>query len=85
MLHITSKGVLLDSIKLNFDSDDDEDDDKTTVIYTMKPSFKHAPELQFLAYYISKFGDFVIGQTRIMLQNDLPNYVRTFWFLNQRT
>ncbi|KAL7028444.1 hypothetical protein ACKWTF_005838 [Chironomus riparius] len=76
MLHIMSKSVLLDSIKLNFDSDSDEDNDKTTVIYTMKPSFKYAPEIQFFAYYITKSGDFVIGQTRVRLQNDLPNYLK---------
>lgn len=81
MLHIVSKGVLLDTVKLNFDSDSDEDNDKKTVIYTMKPSFKHAPEIQFIAYYIDKFGDFVLGQTGVMLQRDLPNYVRAFLFI----
>lgn len=75
MLHIMAKGILLNTVKLNFDSDDDEDNDKKTVIYTFKPSFQHAPEAQILAYYIRKDGDFVVGQTRFMLRSDLPNYV----------
>jgi len=81
MLHIMAKGILLDTIKLNFDSDGDEDNDKMTVIYTFKPSFKHAPEAHILAYYIKKDGDFVVGQDIFMLRSDLPNYVRLNFLL----
>ena len=75
MLHIVSKGILLESTKVYLDGDSNEDDDLNTVLYSFKPSFKHAPETRILAYYIKKGGDFVVGQVNIMLRKDLPNYV----------
>ena len=76
MLHIVSKGILLDTAKVYLDGDSNEDNDPKTVIYSFKPSFKYAPEAKVLAYYIKTNGDFVVGQVIIRLREDLPNYVR---------
>lgn len=75
MLHVVSKGILLESTKVYFDSDDDEDDDPNTVVYNIKPSFKYAPAMQIIVYYIKENGDFVTTQAFIQLDKDLPNYV----------
>ncbi|XP_070502089.1 CD109 antigen-like [Chironomus tepperi] len=75
MLHIVSKGVLMDSVKLYFDSDSDEDNNNQTVVYTLKPTFKYVPEIKFLAYYIQKNGDFITARTIVKLE-ELPNYIK---------
>jgi len=75
MVHVVSKGILLENTRVYFDSDDDEDDDPNTVVHSIKPSFKYAPATQIIAYYIKQNGDFVTTQAYIRLDQDLPNYV----------
>lgn len=78
MIHIVSKGVLVETSKVTFDSDGNEDNDLTTVVYSFTPTFKHAPKAAIVAYYVSKKGDFVTTQAIILLERNLPNYVRLF-------
>lgn len=75
MIHIVSKGILVESSKVYFDSDGNDDNDPNTVVYSFTPSFKHAPKASILAYYIKKNGDFVSTQTFVLLEGNLPNYV----------
>lgn len=76
MIHIVSKGVLVESSKVYFDSDANEDNDPTTVVYSFTPSFRHAPKAAIIAYYVNKKGDFVTTQVFVLLERNLPNYVR---------
>ncbi|XP_070502088.1 thioester-containing protein 1 allele R1-like [Chironomus tepperi] len=76
MIHIVSKGVLLESYKLYFDSDDDEDDDLNTVVDYFRPSFKYAPATQIIAYYIKANGDFITTTASVDLVKELPNYLK---------
>ena len=78
MLHVVSKGVLLESSKVYFNGDNNEDNDLTTVMYTIKTSFKNSPVTEVLAYYIGTDGNFITGNAFISFEDDLPNYVRDF-------
>ncbi|XP_070502464.1 CD109 antigen-like [Chironomus tepperi] len=75
MIHIVSKGILIESSKVYFDSDGNEDNDLNTVVYSFTPSFKHAPKAGILAYYINKNNDFVATQVYVRLERNLPNYL----------
>ena len=79
MIHIVSKGVLVETSKVSFDSDGNEDNDPNTVVYSFTPSFSHAPKASILAYYINKKGDFVTTQVNLLLERNLPNYVSFLW------
>ncbi|KAL7028449.1 hypothetical protein ACKWTF_005840 [Chironomus riparius] len=76
MIHIVSKGVLVETSKVSFDSDENEDNDPNTVVYSFTPSFSHAPKASILAYYINKNGDFVTTQFNLLLERNLPNYLK---------
>jgi hypothetical protein len=73
---VTSKGVLVESCKVQMDSDGDPDNDPRTVEFAIFPNFTYAPTMKIYAYYYKVDQvKFLNANLLVQFKQELPNYV----------
>jgi Alpha-2-macroglobulin bait region domain len=75
-VHISSKGILLESRDIHFgDCESSEENGPTSVEFEINPTASYLPQIFVVAYYI-KNGNFIVANAYISLRTNLPNFVK---------